>query len=212
MDKKKVDYSLYLVTDRELMSCYNLEEGVREAIIGGCSIVQLREKNCSSREFFETALEIKEVCQEFDVPLIINDRVDIALAVDCSGVHIGQKDLPADYVRKIIGENKIVGVSASDIEKAKKAQADGADYIGVGAMFSTLTKNDTKAVTPAQLSEIKKSVQIPVVAIGGIKSENVGLLDGTGIDGVAVVSAIIAQKDIKNSAKAMKEAFLKIKK
>lgn len=208
MDKKKIDYSLYLVTDRELMSCKELDEGVREAILGGCSIVQLREKNCSSREFFETALKIKKVCREFDVPLIINDRVDIALAADCDGVHIGQKDLPAEYVRKIIGDDKIVGVSASNLEKAKKAQADGADYIGVGAMFSTLTKTDTNSVTPSELCEIKKSVQIPVVAIGGIKKENVGLLSGTGIDGIAVVSAIIAQKDIKAAAMDMKKGFL----
>ena len=203
MNKKNVNYSLYLVTDRKLMSTNTLEEAVTQALEGGCTVVQLREKNCSSREFFETAIKIKEICHSFNVPIIINDRVDIALAADCDGVHVGQKDLPANFVRKIIGENKIVGVSASTLEKAIEAEKNGADYIGCGAVFSTSTKTDTNSVTIQQIKEIKKNINIPVVAIGGIKQENIHLLNNTGIDGVAVVSAVIAQKDIKSAAKEM---------
>ncbi len=205
MDKKNVDYGLYLVTDRGLMSGRKIEDSVLSAIDGGVTIVQLREKNSSSREFFETALKIREICKSHNVPLIINDRADIAGAADCDGVHIGQSDLPVRAVRKIIGEDKIIGVSAGNVEKALRAQRDGADYIGVGALFPTSTKDNTVSVTPEELSEIKKSVNIPVVAIGGINAENIGALKNTGIDGVAVVSAIIAEKDVRAAAAEMKK-------
>ena len=207
MDKNSIDYSLYLVTDRELMTAKTLEEAVTQAILGGCGVVQLREKNCSAREFFQLAIKVKDVCRKFHVPLIINDRADIALAADCDGVHVGQSDLPADYVRKVIGENKILGVSVSSVDKAVEAKKNGADYIGVGALFPTSTKNNTNSVSPKQIAEIKKAVDIPVVAIGGIKKNNISALRGTKIDGVAVVSAVIAQNDIKKAAEELKTAW-----
>lgn len=207
--KTKVDYTLYLVTDRELMSTKTLEEAVEQAIMGGCTLVQLREKTASSREFYQTALNIKAITDKYKVPLIINDRVDIALAIDADGVHVGQSDLPATIVRKIIGKDKILGVSAGCAEKAIEAQREGADYIGVGALFSTSTKTDAKSVSKETLIKIVKEVSIPVVGIGGINEQNVAQLKNTGIDGIAVVSAIIAQKDIKLSAEKMLEIFVK---
>lgn len=207
--KTKVDYTLYLVTDRELMSTKTLEEAVEQAIMGGCTLVQLREKTASSREFYQTALNIKAITDKYKVPLIINDRVDIALAIDADGVHVGQSDLPATIVRKIIGKDKILGVSAGCAEKAIEAQREGADYIGVGALFSTSTKTDAKSVSKETLMKIIKEVSIPVVGIGGINEQNAAQLKNTGIDGIAVVSAIIAQKDIKLSAEKMLEIFAK---
>lgn len=207
--KTKVDYTLYLVTDRELMSTKTLEEAVEQAILGGCTLVQLREKTASSREFYQTALNIKAITDKYKVPLIINDRVDIALAIDADGVHVGQSDLPATIVRKIIGKDKILGVSAGCAEKAIEAQREGADYIGVGALFSTSTKTDAKSVSKETLIKIVKEVSIPVVGIGGINEQNAAQLKNTGIDGIAVVSAIIAQKDIKLSAEKMLEIFVK---
>lgn len=207
--KTKVDYTLYLVTDRELMSTKTLEEAVEQAILGGCTLIQLREKTASSREFYQTALNIKAITDKYKVPLIINDRVDIALAIDADGVHVGQSDLPAAVVRKIIGKDKILGVSAGCAEKAIEAQREGADYIGVGALFSTSTKTDAKSVSKETLMKIIKGVSIPVVGIGGINEQNAAQLKNTGIDGIAVVSAIIAQKDIKLSAEKMLEIFLK---
>lgn len=207
--KTKVDYTLYLVTDRELMSTKTLEEAVEQAILGGCTLVQLREKTASSREFYQTALNIKAITDKYKVPLIINDRVDIALAIDADGVHVGQSDLPATIVRKIIGKDKILGVSAGCAEKAIEAQREGADYIGVGALFSTSTKTDAKSVSKETLMKIVKEVSIPVVGIGGINEQNAAQLKNTGIDGIAVVSAIIAQKDIKLSAEKMLEIFVK---
>ena len=207
MNKKNIDYSIYFVTDRDLMSTETLEDAVSLAIKGGATIVQLREKNASSRDFYETALSLKKICSKNNVPLIINDRLDIALAVDCDGVHIGQSDLPADVVRKIIGKDKIVGVSASNLEKALEAQKNGADYIGVGAMFSTNTKTNTNSVTIEQLSEIKKAVDIPVVAIGGIKKDKLELFKGSNIDGIAVVSAIISQPDIEKATSELKKTW-----
>lgn len=207
--KTKVDYTLYLVTDRELMSTKTLEEAVEQAILGGCTLIQLREKTASSREFYQTALNIKAITDKYKVPLIINDRVDIALAIDADGVHVGQSDLPAAVVRKIIGKDKILGVSAGCAEKAIEAQREGADYIGVGALFSTSTKTDAKSVSKETLMKIIKEVSIPVVGIGGINEQNAAQLKNTGIDGIAVVSAIIAQKDIKLSAEKMLEIFLK---
>ena len=196
-DKKLTDYSVYLCTDRELMSTQTLEEAVEAAIKGGATLIQLREKNCSSKEFYETAVSIKKITEKYNVPLIINDRVDIALAVDAEGVHVGQSDLPAKVVRKIIGKDKIVGVSARSQELAMKAYEDGADYLGVGAMYATSTKKDAKVITKEELAKIRSSVPIPIVVIGGVNENNVSDFKGTGIDGVAVVSAIIGKPDIE---------------
>ncbi len=206
--KNKIDYTLYLCTDRDLMSTDTIEESVEQAVKGGCTVVQLREKNCSSKEFYELAVRVKEITDRYHVPLIINDRVDIALAVDAAGVHIGQSDLPASVVRNIIGKDKILGVSVARQEEALKAVEDGADYLGVGAMFATNTKTDARPVTMEELKGIRAAVSIPIVVIGGINMNTLERFKGTGIDGLAVVSAIIAEKDIEAAARNMYQAFL----
>lgn len=202
------DYSLYLVTDRSLMTTDTLSEAVEQAILGGCTMVQLREKNISSLDFFKLATEIKAVTDSFGVPLIINDRIDIALAVHAVGVHIGQSDIPAAIVREIIGDDMLMGVSASSVSEAIQAQKDGADYLGVGAMFPTGTKTDAAIVSIKELQNIRQSVALPIVAIGGINKENAGLFHDMGIDGLAVVSAIIAQPNIRQAASELKRIFL----
>ncbi len=203
--KNKPDYTLYLVTDRTLMTANTLEEAVEQAIDGGCSMVQLREKDLTAREFYEAACRLRALTRARNVPLIINDRLDIALAAGADGVHLGQKDLPCREARRLLGEDFLIGVSAATVAEAKQAQADGADYLGVGAMHVTATKTNTRPVTPALLAEIKAAVSIPVVAIGGIHAGNLSELRGTGIDGVAVVSAILAQPDITAAAKTMRQ-------
>jgi thiamine-phosphate pyrophosphorylase len=205
--KNKIDYTLYLCTDRDLMSSATIEENVELAIKGGCTVIQLREKNCSSKEFYDLAVSVKKITDKYNVPLIINDRVDIAMAVDAAGVHIGQSDLPADVVRRIIGDDKIIGVSTAKLEEALKAVKDGADYLGVGAMYSTDTKTDARPVTMEELKEIRKNVDIPIVVIGGINMNTLGNFKNMGIDGLAVVSAIVAQPDVEKAAKDMYEAF-----
>lgn len=207
-NQKDIDYTLYLCTDRGLMTTKTIEESVELAIQGGVTLVQLREKDCSSKDFYETAIRVKKITDQYNVPLIIDDRVDIALAVDAAGVHVGQSDLPATVVRSIMGNEKIVGVSAATVEEAVKAQKDGADYIGVGAMFSTSTKKNTRNVSMDLLAKIRKAVDIPIVVIGGINQSNAAGFAGTGINGLSVVSAIVAQKDIKKAAQDLKQAFL----
>ncbi len=206
MDKSKVDYTLYLVTDRRLMSCETIEESAELAIAGGASVVQLREKDCTSREFYELALRVKRITKPARVPLIINDRIDICLAADADGVHLGQKDLPCREARKILGNDKIIGVSAALPEEAAQAQADGADYLGVGAVFQTGTKTNTRPVTPGIIREIREAVTIPFVAIGGVNPVNIKELYGLGINGAAVVSAIVSQPDITAAARKMRQA------
>jgi thiamine-phosphate pyrophosphorylase len=169
--------------------------------------VQLREKDCSSREFYETALSIKRITDSHGVPLIINDRLDIALAVDAAGLHIGQSDLPASVARKILGPDKILGVSTARLDEAVKAQEDGADYLGVGAMFATGTKKNTRTVTMEGLAEIRRAVDIPIVVIGGVNEKNCTQFRGTGVDGLAIVSAIIAKPDIEAAAREIKSLF-----
>ena len=203
MKKSDVDYTLYLCTDRDLMRADIVEDAVRQALLGGVTMVQLREKNCSAKEFFETAQRVKKITDQAGVPLIINDRVDIALAVDADGVHVGQSDIPAAEARRLLGPDKIIGVSARTVEQARKAEADGADYLGVGAMFVTGTKQDAKVTSKEELKRIRAAVAIPIVAIGGIKADNVEELKGTGIDGVAVVSAVIAAENIASAAEEL---------
>ena len=201
------DYTLYLVTDRQLMSCDSLTEAVEQAILGGCTMIQLREKELSSLEFYNQAVAVKQVTDKYHIPLIINDRIDIAMAVQATGVHIGQHDLPAAAVRKVIGENMLLGVSASSIAEAIQAQQDGADYLGVGAMFPTGTKTDAESVSMEELQKIRTAVSFPIVVIGGINKGNAGRFKPMGIDGLAVVSAIIAQSDIKAAAAELKDLF-----
>lgn len=201
------DYTLYLVTDRQLMSCDSLTEAVEQAILGGCTMIQLREKELSSLEFYNQAVAVKQVTDKYHIPLIINDRIDIAMAVQATGVHIGQHDLPAAAVRKVIGENMLLGVSASSIAEAIQAQQDCADYLGVGAMFPTGTKTDADSVSMEELQKIRAAVSLPIVVIGGINKGNAGRFKPMGIDGLAVVSAIIAQSDIKAAAAELKDLF-----
>lgn len=189
------------------MSSATIEENVELAIKGGCTVIQLREKNCSSKEFYDLAVSVKKITDKYNVPLIINDRVDIAMAVDAAGVHIGQSDLPADVVRRIIGDDKIIGVSTAKLAEALKAVKDGADYLGVGAMYSTDTKTDARPVTMEELKKIRTNVDIPIVVIGGINMNTLGNFKNIGIDGLAVVSAIVAQPDVEKAAKDMYEAF-----
>lgn len=205
--KPKIDYSIYLVTDSELMSTETIEQAVEQAVKGGCTLVQLREKKLPSLDFYHSALKVKAITDHYNIPLIINDRVDIALAVDAAGIHIGQSDLPAKIMRNILGNNKILGVSASNLTEAFQAKKDGADYLGVGAMFATGTKNDAKLVSIESLKEIKRGTNLPIVAIGGINKDTIPLFADTGIDGIAVVSAIISEKDIVTAASTLKGIF-----
>lgn len=202
----KIDYTLYLCTDSGLMSSTTVEENVERAVQGGCSVVQLREKEASSLELFRLAERVKRVTDKYGVPLIINDRLDICQAVDAAGVHLGQSDLPCAEARKILGADKIIGVSAATPEEAAKAQADGADYLGVGAVFPTTTKTNTRKVTPEIIRGIRQAVTIPFVVIGGVNAENITRLYGLGIDGAAVISAVIAQPDITAAARKMRAA------
>lgn len=201
MAQKKMDYSLYLVTDRRWLGNRTLWEVVEEAIIGGATLVQLREKEISSRDCFEIAQRVKQVADRYGVPLIINDRIDIALASGADGVHVGPEDLSVRIARQLMGEGKIIGASASSVDEAVLFQAQGADYLGVGAMFPTATKEGTEQVGLADLRAIKAAIRVPVVAIGGINAENAGPVMETGVDGVAVVSAIMARADTREAAR-----------
>ena len=207
MKKEDIDYSVYLVTDRRNKTDEEFLNIIEEAIKDGTTVVQLREKTASTKEFYELALKVKEITSRYDVPLLINDRVDIALAVDSEGVHIGQDDMPADIAREIIGEDKILGVSASTVEEAKKAEKDSADYIGSGAVFPTATKDDADSVSKEELKEIVDSIDIPVVAIGGSTVENANTLKVIGIAGFSVVSAIMSAEDPKEASKKLKEIY-----
>jgi len=205
--KRNIDYSLYLVTDRGLMTAASIEECVEQAVHGGCTVVQLREKTASSREFYETAMRVRRITGDLGVPLIINDRADIALAVSADGVHVGQDDLPLDAARRIMGKDAIIGVSVNNLTEALAAAAQGADYLGVGAMFATGTKTDADITSMDELRRIRTEIKLPIVAIGGINKNNVPLFAGTGIDGIAVVSAIVAQKDTGGAARELIALF-----
>ncbi|GGI16359.1 thiamine phosphate synthase [Gottfriedia solisilvae] len=198
--RNKVDYKLYLVTDRDVLGKRDLIESVEAAIKGGTTIVQLREKNCSSLDFYELALKVKEVTLKYNIPLIINDRLDIALAIKADGLHIGQEDLPITVAREIVGKDMIIGVSATTLEEALLAQKQGADYVGIGSVYPTNTKLDAKPVSLEELHVIREAISIPIVGIGGINEDNVTDLMKTKIDGVAIVSAILGKEDIKAAA------------
>lgn len=194
------DYRLYLVTDRDLVGGKDFLDSIEQAILGGVTFLQLREKSLSSREFYLVAAKVKEIATRYRIPFVINDRLDIAIAVDADGLHVGQSDLPVAVARKILGPKKIIGVSAATISEAIEAEKGGADYLGVGAIYPTGTKTDARSVGLTQLREIRQSVSIPVVAIGGIKEENTANVMKTGIEGVSIVSAILAQDDPKQAA------------
>lgn len=203
---KNLDLSLYLVTDNSDNEEKFLKT-IEEAIQGGTTVVQIREKTADTLDFYNLALKVKEITTKYGVALIINDRVDVALAIDADGVHVGQSDMPCDVTRRLIGEDKILGVSAHTIEEAQKAERDGADYIGSGAVFPTSTKADANRVTKEELKEIVKSINIPVVAIGGISEENAHELADTGIAGLSVVSAIMSSENPKKASQNLLNIF-----
>lgn len=208
--RANVDYTLYLVTDRELMRASRIEDSVERAVLGGCTVVQLREKQAPSREFYEAALRVRQVTARLGVPLIINDRADIALAVGADGVHIGQGDLPYGAARKIVGADMLVGVSVSTLPEALAAAEQGADYLGVGAMLPTGTKTDAMLTGLDELARIREAVSLPLVVIGGINGDTLPRFAGTGIDGIAVVSAIVSAPDETAAAHELRALFERV--
>ncbi|MDM5357741.1 thiamine phosphate synthase [Peribacillus sp. RS7] len=205
MKKSKIDLSLYLVTE-ESIAIEVLTKIITESVSGGVSIVQLREKNNSSLSFYKKASALKQLLNELSIPLIINDRVDIALAVAADGIHIGQDDLPLPVIKQMVPDDMIIGVSVSTLEEAIEAERNGADYIGVGSVFPTKTKQDATLMAIEDLEEICRSVSIPAVAIGGITADNISSLSDSGLSGTAVVSAIMNA----DSPKTASEFLLKI--
>lgn len=200
-----MDVLLYAVTDRSWLHGESLYDQVEKALAGGVTLLQLREKELDSDAFLLEAKEIQTLCKKYQVPLIINDNVELAKEINADGVHVGQEDMQVERARKILGPDKIIGVSAHSVEEALLAEQNGADYLGVGAVFTTGTKLNAGSIRHETVKEICEAVHIPVAAIGGINRENVLQLAGTGIDGIAVVSAIFAQPDICAAAKELKE-------
>ena len=208
----KTDLKLYAITDRQWLRGARLSEHVKLAIEGGATMIQIRDKDILStdsdaglKDEYSEALEIKRICHEHKVPLIINDNVQFAIDIDADGVHLGQDDMNPAEARKLLGTDKIIGVTAKTMEQAKRAEADGADYLGSGAVFGSTTKLNAKPMTKELLREITAAVDIPVVAIGGISADNAATLKGTGIAGIAVVGAIFASEDIKAAARELSE-------
>lgn len=200
---KDFNLHLYGVTDSHLSTHIPIEQQVEQAILGGATFIQLREKSITFDEYVKKGKAVYEACKKFGVTFVINDDVEVAKAVDCDGVHVGQSDMELERARQILGEGKIIGVSANTVEEAVKAQEGGADYIGVGAIFSTATKTDVDTVGVDRLAQIKDKVDIPVVAIGGITSSNAVQLAPTGVDGIAVVSALFGAENITEAAKEL---------
>lgn len=209
MNCDKKDLLLYAVTDRHWLNGETLYSQVEKALKGGATFIQLREKKLDEGSFLEEAKEIQKLCKEYNVPFVINDNVEIAKKINADGVHVGQSDMEAQNVREILGDDKIIGVSAQTVEQALLAEKHGADYLGVGAVFKTGSKDDAEEVSHDELERICKAVSIPVIAIGGITHDNVKELAGRGIVGIAVISAIFAQKDIENATKELKTETLK---
>lgn len=204
MNCDKNSLLLYAVTDRSWLNGRTLYEQVEDALKGGATFIQLREKKLDKEDFLKEAVEIQALCRQYHVPFVINDDVDIALRIDADGVHVGQSDMEADDVRAKLGPDKIIGVSAQTVEQAVLAEQRGADYLGVGAVFPTGSKDDADDVSHDTLQAICEAVQIPVIAIGGISKNNVLQLKGRGICGIAVISAIFAQPDIKAATEELK--------
>ncbi|MBQ9028119.1 MAG: thiamine phosphate synthase [Lachnospiraceae bacterium] len=205
MKVTKESLLLYAITDRSWLNGRTLYSQVEEALEGGATFLQLREKNLDDGHFLEEARELQALCRRYGVPFIVNDNVDVALAMGADGIHVGQSDMEAGDVRKLLGPDKILGVSAQTVEQALLAEQRGADYLGVGAVFPTGSKDDADDVSRETLKAICSAVSIPVVAIGGISQNNVMQLKGSGICGIAVISAIFAQKDIKAAAMKLRE-------
>lgn len=200
----KLDLTLYLVTDSTNMREDEFLSKVEAACKGGITLVQLREKNRTTKEYIDLANKVKVMTDRYDLPLLIDDRLDVAMAVDAAGVHVGADDMPVALARKLLGPDKIVGATAKTVEAAMKAQADGADYLGVGAIYPTTTKVKTVLTKVETLQDICEHVSIPVGAIGGLNKDNCDILQGTDIDGICVVSAIMKQADCEMAAKELK--------
>ena len=203
-----LDTTLYFITDSSSVSAEKFLPSVEAACKGGATIIQLREKNKSTREYLELAANVHEITARYKVPLIIDDRVDVALAIGAEGVHVGQTDMPVAMARKLMGPNKIVGATTKTVPQALEAYKQGADYLGVGAIYPTTTKVVTILTSVETLKEIVKAVPIPVNAIGGLNKENIGVLRGTGIAGICAVSAIKKSSDPEAAARELKAAFL----
>lgn len=204
MKADKQSMLLYAVTDRAWLGIHTLEEQVEEVLKAGATFLQLREKDMSYEAFLREAKEIKKLADRYQVPFVIDDNIQIALECGADGIHVGQSDRSAAEVRSLIGKDKILGVSAQTVEQAVQAEQNGADYLGVGAVFSTSTKLDANSVSFDTLQKICKSVSIPVVAIGGISEQNILQLKGSGVDGVAVISAIFAKPDVYAATKTLR--------
>ena len=203
-----LDYTLYLVTDRGILKGRDLVKSVEQAIRGGVSLVQLREKTISSLDFYNLAMKLKELTHYYQVPLIINDRLDIALATDADGLHIGQDDLPLEVARNLLGKNKLLGYSVANLEEAQRGVRGGADYLGAGPVFPTGSK--ANAVSPIGLNtlrEIRESVSLPVVAIGGIGLSNLREIKAAGIAGASLISGILGSEDIEARARALRQLW-----
>lgn len=201
----KLDLTLYLVTDSTYMTEDEFLSKVEAACKGGVTLIQLREKNRTTKEYIDLANKVKAISDRYDLPLLIDDRLDVAMAVDAAGVHVGADDMPVALARKLLGPDKIVGATAKTVEAAMKAEKDGADYLGVGAIYPTTTKVKTVLTKVETLQDICEHVSIPVGAIGGLNKDNCDILQGTDIDGICVVSAIMKQADCELAAKELKE-------
>ena len=198
---------IYLVTDEKACLGKNFYTCIEEAIKGGVKIVQLREKNMSTKDFYEKALKVKEICKKYGALFIINDRLDIAQVVGADGVHLGQSDMPIEKAREILKEKFLIGATARNVEEARKAELLGADYIGSGAIFGTITKDNAKKLEMEELKKIVASVKIPVFAIGGINIDNVSSLKNIGLQGICAVSGILSEKDCKKAVDMMLKKF-----
>jgi thiamine-phosphate pyrophosphorylase len=211
-ERQKIDYSLYLVTDRALSLGRSNLEVIEAAISGGVTLVQLREKEASTQEFYQEGLNIKDYLEAARIPLIINDRIDVALALDADGIHLGQEDMPVDVARKILGPCKIIGASAFTTQEAVAAESMGADYLGLSPIFVTTTKPELVAEIGLEgISSLKQAVKIPIVGIGSMHQSNAYEAVRAGLDGVAVVSAICSQEDPKAAAAAIKAEVMRAK-
>lgn len=207
----KLDPTLYFITDSTYSDREHFLHVVEEACKGGATLVQIREKNVSGREYLESAIRVKEITDRHNVPLIVDDRVDIALACDAAGVHVGQSDIPVSCARKLMGPDKIVGATAKTVEQAVKAYEEGADYLGVGAIYPTTTKVVTILTEVSTLKEICQAVPIPVAAIGGLNRENMDILKGVPVAGMCVVSAIMKASDPRTAARELKQHILEFR-
>lgn len=205
------DLSLYPIIDTAYVPLSQVETRLEEVIQGGASIIQLRDKNGTSRKLYELALKCREITASFNIPLIINDRLDIAQAVKADGVHLGQDDLPVRVARKILGPHKFIGVSVINLEEARRGYEDGADYVSISPVFPTVSKNDIREPAGLEvLRQVKAALPIPVIAIGGITEENLGRVFATGCDGVAVISAIFAQQNVKEATRRLKTKITEV--